>query len=175
MCPPEDCGGPHGYAEFLRAIKKPGSPRGGELLEWVGGAFDRHGFELAEVAFDDPEARWAWTFDEAAFLENEVHVMQAAPRKPDRAGRVAFHIPLTPYEKILQYSEGLDADVLEQWSAASRKNGAATVKLDPDELKALGGHLALAAKNLRKLDRRILAALREHFQWMESCVRRNGN
>src|SRR5882672_10632310 len=55
-CPPEDCGGPNGYADFLRAIKKPGSPRGGELLEWVGGSFDPHGFAAEDVMFDDPDA-----------------------------------------------------------------------------------------------------------------------
>ncbi len=39
-CPPEDCGGVWGYANFLAAISDPSHPEHEELLEWVGGAFD---------------------------------------------------------------------------------------------------------------------------------------
>ena len=35
-CPPEDCGGPCGYPEFLEAIKNPTSQEDREVLEWVG-------------------------------------------------------------------------------------------------------------------------------------------
>jgi hypothetical protein len=34
-CPPEDCGGPGGYAELLDALRDPGHPRHEELLEWL--------------------------------------------------------------------------------------------------------------------------------------------
>ena len=39
-CPPEDVGGPFGYADFLAAIGDPTSDAHEELLEWVGGEFD---------------------------------------------------------------------------------------------------------------------------------------
>jgi hypothetical protein len=43
-CPPEDCGGPWGYAEYLAAIADPQHERHEELLRWRGpfdpGAFD---------------------------------------------------------------------------------------------------------------------------------------
>ena len=39
-CPPEDCGGPWGYAELLEAIKDPKHERHAELTEWIGDDFD---------------------------------------------------------------------------------------------------------------------------------------
>ncbi len=47
-CPPEDCGGPWGYPDFVEAIQNPKHERHEELLEWVGGGFDPEAF--------DPEA-----------------------------------------------------------------------------------------------------------------------
>ena len=39
-CPPEDCGGPWGYADLLEAIKDPKHERHAELTEWIGDDFD---------------------------------------------------------------------------------------------------------------------------------------
>jgi len=39
-CPPEDCGGPWGYAELLEAIRDPTHERHNELTEWIGNDFD---------------------------------------------------------------------------------------------------------------------------------------
>jgi Plasmid pRiA4b ORF-3-like protein len=39
-CPPEDCGGPWGYAEFIEAINDPKHERHAELTEWIGDDFD---------------------------------------------------------------------------------------------------------------------------------------
>jgi len=39
-CPPEDCGGPWGYAELLEAIKDPKHERHKDLTEWIGNDFD---------------------------------------------------------------------------------------------------------------------------------------
>jgi hypothetical protein len=41
-CPPEDCGGPWGYAEMLEAIADPKHQRHAELTEWIGDDFDPH-------------------------------------------------------------------------------------------------------------------------------------
>lgn len=48
-CPPEDCGGIWGYADFLEAIHDPQHPEYEEMLEWVGGAFDPEAFDPDEV------------------------------------------------------------------------------------------------------------------------------
>ena len=48
-CPPEDCGGPWSYDEFLVAISDPKHKEHKELLEWVGGEFDPEKFDLSEV------------------------------------------------------------------------------------------------------------------------------
>lgn len=48
-CPPEDCGGPWGYKEFLKTVGDPGHPRHAELSEWIGGEFDPEAFDLAAV------------------------------------------------------------------------------------------------------------------------------
>jgi hypothetical protein len=47
-CPPEDCGGPWGYAEYLAAIADPRHERHDELLEWRG-PFDPDAFDAKEA------------------------------------------------------------------------------------------------------------------------------
>ena len=39
-CPPEDCGGPWGYAELLEAVADPGHERHEEMIERVGEGYD---------------------------------------------------------------------------------------------------------------------------------------
>jgi Plasmid pRiA4b ORF-3-like protein len=48
-CPPEDCGGPWGYGDFVDAVQNPKHKRHEELLEWVGGEFDPEAFDLDAV------------------------------------------------------------------------------------------------------------------------------
>ena len=48
-CPPEDCGGIWGYADFVEAIQNPDHERHEELLEWVGGSFDPEDFDPAKA------------------------------------------------------------------------------------------------------------------------------
>ena len=48
-CPPEDCGGPAGYAELLEIIGDPNHPEHGERLQWAGRHFDPVVFDLAAV------------------------------------------------------------------------------------------------------------------------------
>jgi len=48
-CPPEDCGGPWGYQNFLDAVSNPKHPAREEMLEWIGGEWDAEAFDLARV------------------------------------------------------------------------------------------------------------------------------
>ncbi len=48
-CPPEDCGGPYGYAEFLEAIRDPRHPEHDGSLEWAGRDFDPEAFDPERV------------------------------------------------------------------------------------------------------------------------------
>jgi hypothetical protein len=47
-CPPEDCGGPWGYADYLATLADPQNERHEELLEWRG-PFDPEAFDAKEV------------------------------------------------------------------------------------------------------------------------------
>jgi hypothetical protein len=56
-CPPEDVGGPSGYAEFLEAMSNRRSERHQEYKAWIGGTFDPEHFRPEEVRFSQPSAR----------------------------------------------------------------------------------------------------------------------
>ena len=51
-CPPEDVGGPPGYAEFRAALADPTHDEHVNMLEWVGGVFDPKGFDLNRINRD---------------------------------------------------------------------------------------------------------------------------
>jgi hypothetical protein len=48
-CPPEDCGGVWGYADFLAAVADPEHPEHDDMIEWAGGEFDPELFDPDEV------------------------------------------------------------------------------------------------------------------------------
>ena len=50
-CPPEDCGGPGGYAELLQALADPKHERHEELTEWADG-FEPEAFDLPKGGMD---------------------------------------------------------------------------------------------------------------------------
>ena len=45
-CPPEDCGGIWGYADFLDAIQDPNHEDHESMIEWVGEEFDPDEFDM---------------------------------------------------------------------------------------------------------------------------------
>ena len=49
-CPPEDVGGPWGYADFLEAVTDPEHERHAEVVEWIGGTFDPNVVETEDHA-----------------------------------------------------------------------------------------------------------------------------
>jgi Plasmid pRiA4b ORF-3-like protein len=60
-CPPEDSGGPWGYAELLEAIKDPKHERHAELTEWIGGAFDPNLLDTDQRAAEVQALAGTWT------------------------------------------------------------------------------------------------------------------
>lgn len=67
-CPPEDCGGPHGYEELLKVISDLEHEERDEYLIWLAGQapgnypFDPERFYPAEVRFEDPHERFFIAF-----------------------------------------------------------------------------------------------------------------
>lgn len=50
-CPPDDVGGPHGYAHFLECLADAKHDQYVETLRWIGGVFDPAAFDLNRVNF----------------------------------------------------------------------------------------------------------------------------
>jgi hypothetical protein len=48
-CPPEDCGGTWGYAEFCEIIQTPDHEDHESMLEWIGGSYDPEAADLHEI------------------------------------------------------------------------------------------------------------------------------
>jgi hypothetical protein len=48
-CPPEDVGGPWGYADYLDAIGDPAHPRHAEMIEWRGEGFDPASVDVVAI------------------------------------------------------------------------------------------------------------------------------
>lgn len=48
-CPPEDCGGPHGYQHLLEVLSNPKDEEYEDLIEWLGDGYDPEYFDIDEV------------------------------------------------------------------------------------------------------------------------------
>lgn len=48
-CPPEDCGGIHGYYDILETLRGPATSERQELREWLGGNYDAASFNMDAV------------------------------------------------------------------------------------------------------------------------------
>jgi Plasmid pRiA4b ORF-3-like protein len=51
-CPPEDCGGPHGYLMFLEILADRKHEQHEDMVRWIGGVFDPKGFDLNRINRD---------------------------------------------------------------------------------------------------------------------------
>jgi hypothetical protein len=65
-CPPEDVGGPWGYAEMLEALADPGHERHAEIREWVGDDFDPHAFDAEPLRANVAALAERWSRKPAA-------------------------------------------------------------------------------------------------------------
>ncbi len=60
-CPPEDVGGPWGYAEFLDALADPAHENHAEMKDWIGETFDPKAVDIKALADDVAALAKAWT------------------------------------------------------------------------------------------------------------------
>ena len=81
-CPPEDCGGPGGYANLLAALRSPEHPDHQMLTEWIGGRFDAERFDAGEL---NRRFHGGWHFPE--------HVELAVPAARGRTRSAASPRP----------------------------------------------------------------------------------
>lgn len=82
-CPPEDSGGPPGYAQKLAIARNLRHPEHEDIVQWLGARFDPERCDPARVKFDDPRRRWQLAFGpEPARLERA-----RTPRSGRRAAR----------------------------------------------------------------------------------------
>jgi hypothetical protein len=51
-CPPDDVGGPHGYALFLEILADGKHEQHEDMVRWIGGVFDPKGFDLNRLNRD---------------------------------------------------------------------------------------------------------------------------
>lgn len=65
-CPPEDVGGPWGYAEFLEAVADPQHENHAEMIEWAGGPFDPNTINIDDHAKAIAALAKAWSRKPAA-------------------------------------------------------------------------------------------------------------
>jgi len=61
-CPPEDCGGTHGYEELIKIIRDPSHDEFERMKEWLGGGYDPEAFDPSSIRFDSPKKRWEIAF-----------------------------------------------------------------------------------------------------------------
>jgi Plasmid pRiA4b ORF-3-like protein len=82
-CPPEDCGGVHGYEDLLTTTQDPAHEEYERILEWLGGRFDPDKFDPKRVKFDNPARRYKLAFEKSTGQSRRGR----RTTKPGRRGR----------------------------------------------------------------------------------------
>lgn len=81
-CPPEDCGGPWGYADLLEALADPKHERHGELTEWLDRDFDSEAFDIDEVNAAFGQGDHSVPLLLALDQEPQANILPIHPHKP---------------------------------------------------------------------------------------------
>jgi len=61
-CPPDDCGGTHGYYRLLTILSDSEHEEHDAMVDWAGADYDPHRFNPEHVKFDIPGRRWNYAF-----------------------------------------------------------------------------------------------------------------
>ncbi len=64
-CPPEDCGGVHGYESLLEVLFDPSHPEHESMSHWIPDGWRPELFKPDKVRFDNPLKRWEKAFTAA--------------------------------------------------------------------------------------------------------------
>lgn len=137
-CPPEDCGGPHGYQRLLAALADPKHEEHAELIEWVPQDFDPEAFVTAgkDLSRDIEELRHVADGD-SEDVEDDDDLLASLPR-PLVEATLALH-PMQRASLVALLAGSLANDVvsiatlLEEKSPSAgrrkkRGNGGATTR-----------------------------------------------
>ncbi len=63
-CPPENCGGPPGYRQFVKIMKNKKHSDYKAMRNWYGGVYDPDAWKPIQVYFDDPQLRYKEIFED---------------------------------------------------------------------------------------------------------------
>ena len=89
-CPPEDVGGPPGYAEFLTVIADPGHERHAETVERHGEIFDPHAVDLVQLDLALQKTARSWSVGRPRSICAEAWSSVALSRKATlRSARIS--------------------------------------------------------------------------------------
>ncbi len=64
-CPPEDCGGVHGYQNLLEILADPSHEEYESMVTWLSGwygSYNPEAFDCKNIRFDNPKERWKRAF-----------------------------------------------------------------------------------------------------------------
>ena len=86
-CPPEDCGGGHGFAELLKVMKNPKHRQYRSMVDWLGSPFDPVAFDIAETNQFLQRLKWPRTSDDDLGIMLEARFTARANKRKRRPGR----------------------------------------------------------------------------------------
>lgn len=151
-CPPEDCGGGHGYTDFLKTLADPSREEHAHYREWAGS------FEADRFQVDESNARIA---ERGALTELSQRIVRAAPL----LGRIFERAPLEYHRLLLPLLQRIDFDDVHVDPVVA---GVAMEKVSWMLARIGSAGLQLTAANyIRPVD---VAAMRDELTWDSTWI-----
>ncbi|MET4049452.1 hypothetical protein ABIB34_002551 [Rhodococcus sp. UYP5] len=146
-CPPEDCGGPYGYKDFLEALADPGREEHEHYRQWAGT------FEAGRFEVDEANARIVSRRDLSDLSRLVTRATPLLGTILDRAP-LDYHRFLTPMLRLIDFDD-VDVDPVIS-GVAMEKLSWMRARIGPEGLQLT------AANYLRPVD---VAAMRDELDW----------